>query len=668
MSTFELRPKSISEEPTKPPKPSGFSSKTAQNESSSFMSRKGTSEKNIPNEVAAETEKTRLYTRRHSNEQHSYLRPTKSSRAKIARAASSSNLHRDRTSSTDDLPHLANSSSMENLSFQDMDDAPVANFDNFRHSLSRQKTVSVPNLATCFEEEEEEETSNLCNLIDLSKSVPDFMDADETSSSYSDSSSLAVSEPAVIALNRSAYSSRAMRDSSRKVNQWNTRRSLPGDLAGSKPNWAKPPRSREDFDRFIMPPPSKTQVARTGFLRKAAQSKRRSAPDLTLEQAKNILLGNSGILGKSSLSEYRPSKSNSSRSKQQKDTIAEYPESGTVSNLKQQFSSSKSNLSSRATSGVNLSLTTNSCNTSDHKGASGDRLTSRAELDASPLEPPVRDQPSKPSTQSSRNAVKGPDTSSVSPPTKDTPSSQKELVNGGVGLGSKASARLPAVGKSSSAGNVPQGQNVKVNSTTSTSKLRPIDLDVHRRPDKDIANISDIATDLSPTSLSSGDTGSVGTASSTSPRDLSFPKQSTPVTGGASLSMSQSFTNQQGKPATPVTKASGVSPSPSGGILRKAMMFGQTRDLNSNSNPKQLRSASMDRNIDDSCSEFDEISALTVTPSKLRSSQGGVVLPWQVNGRPQQAQSDSGVSSDTDESEPKRPPRRLPVSTMVNNR
>ncbi|XP_071078858.1 mitogen-activated protein kinase-binding protein 1-like [Haliotis cracherodii] len=249
-------------------------------------------------------------TNKSSSKTASYLRPTRSSKAKIARASSSSSLPSsdDGSQSSSSTSSMTKASSMLNLS-QTRDPPTSPKKKNSRSDRTLSKTAfyaSTPNLAVCMEEEEEEElpesSSNLKGLADLSRSVPDINDMDGFSSS-TESTTSGGEKPS----SKGGLSGvRRLKDSlSRKVasdtNRLN-RRSMPVGVDYLHAEQKSPGSNRRSVSPFseknTMPPPPSTSVSRSkhdAFL-KRAQAKRRTTADMTLDRAKDILLGKSGIL------------------------------------------------------------------------------------------------------------------------------------------------------------------------------------------------------------------------------------------------------------------------------------------------------------------------------------------------------------------------------------
>ncbi|XP_070180753.1 mitogen-activated protein kinase-binding protein 1-like isoform X2 [Littorina saxatilis] len=160
--------------------------------------------------------------------------------------------------------------------------------------------ASTPNLAHFQEDDEDmkdatepeaEPASNLRSLADLSLSVPDINCLDDPAASTDSSSSS--SGPTRRDKERSSSALQMSRTYSP------SRRSLPpGGLGGKDLRFSLAQQDGDIADTNLMPPPAPTmRPAQSSLLRRAGQVRKRSTSELTLEQAKSILLGNSGILG-----------------------------------------------------------------------------------------------------------------------------------------------------------------------------------------------------------------------------------------------------------------------------------------------------------------------------------------------------------------------------------
>ncbi|XP_067680691.1 mitogen-activated protein kinase-binding protein 1-like isoform X2 [Haliotis asinina] len=244
-------------------------------------------------------------TNKSSSKTASYLRPTRSSKAKIARASSSSSLPMSDDGSQSSTNSMTKATSMLNLS--QSRDPPTSPKKKSSRSLSKTSFyASTPNLAVCLEEDEEEEipesSSNLKGLADLSRSVPDINDMDGFSSSTESTTSSGDKRNSKGSLSgvrrlKESLSRKVASDASRM-----NRRSMPVGVDYLHAEQKSPGTKRRSVspfsDKNTMPPPPSTAVSRSkhdAFL-KRAQAKRRTTADMTLDRAKDILLGKSGIL------------------------------------------------------------------------------------------------------------------------------------------------------------------------------------------------------------------------------------------------------------------------------------------------------------------------------------------------------------------------------------
>ena len=161
--------------------------------------------------------------------------------------------------------------------------------------------ASTPNLTNFHADEEDEEdapkpaaetSSNLRSLADLSLSVPDINCLDDPASTDSSSSS---SGPA----HRNKEKAESGQQGAKTFSP--NRRSLPAAGLGSSQLRLSLANQGQVTDTQLMPPPPgptlPNRTAQSSLLRRAVQVRKRSTSELTLEQAKSILLGNSGILG-----------------------------------------------------------------------------------------------------------------------------------------------------------------------------------------------------------------------------------------------------------------------------------------------------------------------------------------------------------------------------------
>lgn len=205
---------------------------------------------------------------------HRYMKRTESSKAKISKTPSSSNI----------------ASSAKNAELSDSSDnskikGPVTKRrSNFTKKMAFH--ASSPNLAGMDIEPEEKPSNLMSSQLTLSSSTPDLLDIDTPPTRYS-----------------TGTPKRPPRSSSSSRGEGNVkgRLSLP-----SKPIDTLKSKSTTN-DKDLMPPPSSTlssklkqehskKTKQDVFLKRATQAKRQTSSDMTLDQAKNILMGKSGIL------------------------------------------------------------------------------------------------------------------------------------------------------------------------------------------------------------------------------------------------------------------------------------------------------------------------------------------------------------------------------------
>ncbi|KAK7487105.1 hypothetical protein BaRGS_00021600 [Batillaria attramentaria] len=217
----------------------------------------------------------------------SYFRTTKSSRLK---SASAGNLIKQAETQSRSNETKVESGAKKRLGKGRLSSSRLAMY------------ASTPNLAGFQENDEETETeqtpaapaSNLRALADLSLSVPDINCLDDPTSTDSSSSSGHVPGDRKRSVQKVSTARSPGRLSLPPSNLLTTELHLAGDDQGSG-------LSLDNKDSHLMPPPATTnlppRVTQSSLLRRAAQVRKRSTSELTLEQAKSILLGNSGILG-----------------------------------------------------------------------------------------------------------------------------------------------------------------------------------------------------------------------------------------------------------------------------------------------------------------------------------------------------------------------------------
>ncbi|XP_052106748.1 mitogen-activated protein kinase-binding protein 1-like isoform X4 [Mytilus californianus] len=209
---------------------------------------------------------------------HRYMKKTESSKAKITKTPSSSN-----------ILNTPKSSELSDSSDTSKSKGPVA---KRRSNFIKKKGfhASSPNLMD-IDVESRGNKSNLLSSarLNLSSSTPDLLDIDTPPSRYSTGTP---KRPP-----RSSSSSRG----EGSVLRGSGRLSLP---ANPPKDSAKSKFSKNDKD--LMPPPQnlpsklKQEQAKNAkqdiFLKRATMAKRQNSNDLTLDQAKSILMGKSGIL------------------------------------------------------------------------------------------------------------------------------------------------------------------------------------------------------------------------------------------------------------------------------------------------------------------------------------------------------------------------------------
>ncbi|XP_076442512.1 uncharacterized protein LOC143281273 isoform X3 [Babylonia areolata] len=342
----------------------------------------------------------------------SYFRTTKSSRLK---SSSSGNLLKQAEVQN------AKTSSSNTVQSNKTEGPAKKRIGKGRLSSSRLAMyASTPNLTDFHEDKEEAEeeevkadvetSSNLRCLADLSLSVPDVNCLDDPVSTDSSSSSGPV------------HRDKDKTGSGRQGNKSHSpsRRSLPAaGLAGAP--LSLPNQSKGLSDAQLMPPPPTTvqplKAAQSSLLRRAVQVRKRSTSELTLEQAKSILLGNSGILGTQQTSpEEESPTSNQLPGEQLMKAVSPHKQGApsALSSRSPRSSSSTSTLHHGSSSIRSSSSTSTVFDSVDHSGYTSantlavaeeiDRTANQlrrereqaaaAALDASRYDPPERDQPS----------------------------------------------------------------------------------------------------------------------------------------------------------------------------------------------------------------------------------------------------------------------------------
>lgn len=339
----------------------------------------------------------------------SYFRTTKSSRLK---SSSSGNLLKQ--------AEAQNGKTVSSGAYAGKSEGPVKKrLGKGRLSSSRLAMyASTPNLANFHGGEEDEEdapkpavetSSNLRSLADLSLSVPDINCLDDPASTDSSSSS---SGPAHRDKERVESGQQGVRTYSPN------RRSLPaGGLGSTQLRLSLTNQGEEVTDTQLMPPPSgpalPNRTAQSSLLRRAVQVRKRSTSELTLEQAKSILLGNSGILGAQQTSpEEESSSSSQPPARQSMDSSSSESSQRTLSttstatlNLVSSRTSSSSSRANSTSSTVfeapepsgytpasTLAVAEEIDRTANQLRRKRERAAAAA-LDASRYDPPERDQP-----------------------------------------------------------------------------------------------------------------------------------------------------------------------------------------------------------------------------------------------------------------------------------
>ncbi|ESO91985.1 hypothetical protein LOTGIDRAFT_162988 [Lottia gigantea] len=242
----------------------------------------------------------------------SYLKPTKSSNAKILRSSSASTLPSVKPELSQ-TGSLSKATSLTSLNGTKSEQSTTQQYQKKRPSqvkkssrLSSSKLAqyaSTPNLACVEEDDEEEPQTNLLNLSNLTKSVPDINDLDDTSTA---SSSENPPKPLANASRRPGLRTRFSgfkkdRDSSvdsggASIDKRLPRRSLnvgssiSAECQGVRRSLS--PLMNQNRDSGLMPPPLNISRKKPDSILKHS-IKRRSQPELSLDEAKDILMGRS---------------------------------------------------------------------------------------------------------------------------------------------------------------------------------------------------------------------------------------------------------------------------------------------------------------------------------------------------------------------------------------
>ncbi|XP_060081771.1 WD repeat-containing protein 62-like isoform X2 [Ylistrum balloti] len=241
-----------------------------------------------------------------SQSQSSLYRQTESSKAKKSMGSSNSLAQQDRQTPKHSS-NLTKSTSMTNLSGGERLSLPKSRPRMEAKKLSSLYT-STPNLLQALDKNSDcdDIPSKLKVQSDISLSDSDLLDEDipkTTSKKGSQARTSTSKSPADVkrssmggVVSKSVRSSSATRAG---------RLSLPASPAVSADNRTVKKSSVLKEDKDLMPPPSKGVVSKgkqDTFMRRAVQSNRKGVSELTLAQAKDILLGKSGILGSNSRS------------------------------------------------------------------------------------------------------------------------------------------------------------------------------------------------------------------------------------------------------------------------------------------------------------------------------------------------------------------------------
>ncbi|KAJ8308631.1 hypothetical protein KUTeg_013505 [Tegillarca granosa] len=252
-----------------------------------------------PDSLSLNNENKRSSTPR-SRSSSSLHRQTESSKAKMSGTSSKSttNLHKTedrRDSGSKKMSNLTKSSSLQNLNNPSVS-VPKAPKRKGKSPKTSSMYTSVPNLlaaedTTTSEDSSVEMSSNLklCSSLSLSSSVPDLLDGDDKK----------VKKPEKkISTGRLSAGSNILKKQKSDEGKKTWRMSLPSSVGSSELKSNKKTDLKDD--RELMPPPATTVILTKSkqdtFLKRAVQTKRRTTSELTLDQAKNILLGKSGIL------------------------------------------------------------------------------------------------------------------------------------------------------------------------------------------------------------------------------------------------------------------------------------------------------------------------------------------------------------------------------------
>ncbi|XP_033735224.1 mitogen-activated protein kinase-binding protein 1-like isoform X2 [Pecten maximus] len=290
------------------------------------------------------------------SQSHSSLyRQTESSKAKKSMGSSNNLAQQDRQTPKHST-NLTKSTSMTNLSGGERLSLPKSRPRMEAKKLSSLYT-STPNLVQALDKNQDcdDIPSKLQARLDASLSDSDLLDEDLPKiSSKKDSQTRApTSKLQADAKRNSTGGGVSKRENVRSSSATRAGRlSLPASPAVSIDSKTVKKSSVGREDKDLMPPPSKgvvTKGKQDTFLRRAVQSNRKGVSELTLAQAKDILLGKSGILGSNSKSSSNTSTitttSSSTKLSHSKPSVSSTA-SSTKSSLRSNLSTSKQSLHS----------------------------------------------------------------------------------------------------------------------------------------------------------------------------------------------------------------------------------------------------------------------------------------------------------------------------------
>ena len=235
---------------------------------------------------------------------------------RIVKSGSATNITKDKKMETNQS-NISKSTSLSNLknTYPPLSvprKSPASTAIRTQSNKLSSKYTSTPNLLDAFDSDSTSSNSIDISMkplkSDLSNSQPDLLDDDEPQPRRSS---------ARIADYTQRNSAGASQRSSSESRIRTSRLSLPANPPGGR---STPNSYGQKKDKDLMPPPvgpvvkgktipNKTTSKQDKFLNKAIQSRRKTVSELSLDQAKDILLGNSGILhakGGSSASKTKP--------------------------------------------------------------------------------------------------------------------------------------------------------------------------------------------------------------------------------------------------------------------------------------------------------------------------------------------------------------------------